>query len=73
MQTTDILIHINEQLEINQQQYVESELRNIDGVIAPRFNKPHLLLISYNSDKTSASKLFDAVKLKGYRAQLVGM
>lgn len=73
MQTTDILIHIDEVLNPNQQQVIESELRAIEGVIAPRFNKPHLLVISYNSDKTNTLALLKAVKDKGYQAQVVGL
>ena len=73
MQTTDIMIHINDPLDPGQQQALEMELRGIDGVIAPRFNKPHLLVISYNSDVTSTAVLLKAVKDRGYQAQAVGM
>ena len=45
MQTTDIMIHINGSLDAAQQQAIESELREIEGVIAPRFDQPHLLVI----------------------------
>jgi hypothetical protein len=40
MQTTDIMIHINGSLDAARQQSIESELREIKGVIAPRFDKP---------------------------------
>lgn len=73
MQTTDIMIHIDEILDTNQQQAIETELRAIEGVIAPRFNKPHLLVISYNSDSTNTLALLKAVKDKGYKAQVVGL
>lgn len=73
MQTTDIMIHINDPLDLSQQQAIELELRGIEGVIAPRFNKPHLLVISYDSDVTKTSVLLKAVKDKGYQAQVVGM
>jgi vacuolar-type H+-ATPase subunit D/Vma8 len=70
---TDILIHVNEELEKNQKKELESELRNIEGVIAPRFNKEHLLLVEYDSNKIDTSVLLDAVKSGGYQAQLVGL
>ena len=66
MQATD-------KLEIRQQQELESEVRGVEGVIAPRFNQPHLLVVSYNPDTTGSSKLLSVVKAKGYSAQLVGM
>ena len=73
MQTTDIMIHINGTLDAAQQQAIESELREIEGVIAPRFDQPHLLVVLYDSDTTSSSALLNAVKGKGYQAQLVGL
>ena len=73
MQTSDIMIHVNEQLEANSQQELETEVRKLEGVIAPRFNQAHLLLVSYNPEKTSSSAILGIVKAKGYTAQLVGM
>ena len=73
MQATDIMLHIHEDLNTNQQYEVESQLRNIDGVIAPRFNKEHLLLIYYNLDKINSSVLLNFVKSQGYQATLVGI
>jgi hypothetical protein len=73
MQTTDIMIHIDEQLDTNQQQELESEARKLEGVIAPRFNQPHLFLVSYNPEKINSSELLNAVKANGYNGQLVGM
>ena len=73
MNSIDVMIHINEQLNLSQQQEIENQLREVEGVIAPRFNKPHLLLIYYNTDKTNSSFLQNFVKAKGYQTQLVGM
>lgn len=73
MQGTDIMMHVNEQLTTDQRQDMESQLRQIEGVIAPRFNKAHLLLIYYNMDKTSSSILLNFVRSKGYETQLVGI
>lgn len=73
MQTTDVMIHINEQLNTQQKQIIETQLREINGVIAPRFNKEHLLLVCYNSDRTNSSILLNCVKLQGYQTQLVGI
>ncbi len=72
MQATDIMIHVRNDLNLEQKQLVEEKLRTIDGVIAPRFNKDHLLLIYYNHDKTQSSVLLNTVKSIGYKAQLVG-
>lgn len=73
MQNTDIMIHINEQLDISQQQQLESQIRKIPGVIAPRFNRNNLLFILYDLEHTHSSELLNFVREKGYQAQLVGM
>ncbi len=73
MHTPDITIHINQALDAVSQQALETTMREIDGVIAPRFNLPHMLVVLYNSDKTSPAVLLNAVRSKGYQAQLVGL
>ena len=73
MQSTDVMIHINESLDEASQQEIESELRSIKGVIAPRFNKLHLLVVAYDAELTSSPALLKHVIGKGYHAQLIGL
>jgi hypothetical protein len=73
MHTPDITIHINQELDQERRQELELSMRRINGVIAPRFNLPHLLVVLYNAERTSASALLDAVRGSGYQAQLVGL
>jgi hypothetical protein len=73
MHTPDVTIHINESLDATKQEALETAMREIDGVIAPRFNLPHMLVVLYNSERTSPAVLLNAVKSKGYQAQLVGL
>jgi len=73
MQASDIMIHVSNNLDFQEKQLVEDKLRAIDGVIAPRFNKDHLLLIYFNNNKTQSSVLLNTVKSIGYKAQLVGL
>jgi hypothetical protein len=73
MQATDIMIHISDNLSNEQKYDVESQLRKVEGVIAPRFNKDHLLVIYFNLDKTKSSILLNLVQSSGYQAQLVGL
>ncbi len=73
MHTTDVTIHINQTIAQDQQQALEATIREIDGVIAPRFNLPHMLVVLYNPDKTSPEVLLNTVRGKGYQAQLVGL
>jgi len=73
MQLTDILIHVNETTNGNEKDDLVSSLRKLDGIIAPRFSKEHLLLVAYNAEKISTSSLLNTVKKKGYQAQLIGL
>lgn len=75
MQLTDVLIHLDLNINNTEKRNIVEKLRAIDGVIAPRFNKEreHLLMVSYNSDTISSLTLLNEVKNKGYKAQLVGL
>jgi hypothetical protein len=74
MNVSDILIHINESLNEQQRSALEEAVRQIEGVVAPRFNpgKEHLLLVAFNPDITSTATLLTKVQSFGYNAQLIG-
>jgi hypothetical protein len=75
MSISDIMIHIDQSLNTEARLAIEERMRQIEGVVAPRFNpgKEHLLLVAYNPDKASTAALLGAVKASGYSAQLVGV
>lgn len=73
MQTTDVMIHVEDLLSQNKRQAIEDMLRSVDGVIAPRFNKPNLLVVLYSAERTNAPALLKIVTTAGYQAQLVGL
>ncbi len=73
MQTPDVMIHIKDSLTPAQRAAIETEMRAIDGVIAPRFNRPCMLTVLYNAERTNAAALLEAVAGRGYRARLVAI
>lgn len=75
MHLADLLIHIDETLDATERVSLEEALRNIEGVIAPRFNRetPHLLLVAYDPQDLKSHNLLNRVKANGYHAQLVVM
>ena len=75
MHLTDVLIHLNQNISQTEKENIVDQLRTVEGVIAPRFNKEkeHFLLVAYNSDRTNSLTLLNEVKNKGYKAQLVGL
>ena len=75
MNLPEVLIHVNDNPNESEKNDLVEQLRELDGVIAPRFSqeKDHLLFVSYNSDTINATKLLDKVKESGFKAQLVGL
>jgi hypothetical protein len=71
---SDVMIHINETLSEEDRSKLEESMRQIEGVIAPRFNpgKDHLMVIAFNPEKTSSAALLAKARSAGYTAQLIG-
>ena len=74
MNISDVMIHINESLTPDQISSLENTMREIDGVVSPRFNpgKQHLLMIAFNPEKTTSVALLGKARAAGYTAQLIG-
>jgi hypothetical protein len=74
MDINDVVIHVNESLDPRARHALEDRMRDIDGVIAPRFNdrQTHLMIVAYNSDRTRMGTLLDEVRRQGYTAQACG-
>lgn len=75
MNIIDILVHIRSNLNVEDRDTVEQQLREVDGVIAPRFteNNDHLLMVAYNPAKVNTGGLLDKVTEMGLDARLVGL
>jgi len=75
MNVVDVLIHINEDLDNKQRVQLEQTMRDLDGVIAPRFNSdhPHLMLVAFNPQQVHSRNLLQQVNSVGYHAQLIGV
>jgi hypothetical protein len=74
MHISDVMIHINESLTADQISSLENAMREIDGVVSPRFNpgRQHLLMVAFNPEKTSSAALLGKARASGYTAQLIG-
>lgn len=75
MDIVDMVIQVESPLNDEEQRALEEQLRNVEGVIAPRFNASgsHLLSVAYNLDRVGSQGLLSAVRAAGYRANLVGL
>jgi hypothetical protein len=74
MNLCDVLVHINEELSVEQRNALEEDMRALPGVVAPRFNpgQDHLMLVAFDSDKVTHTSLLGRVRTHGYQAQLIG-
>jgi hypothetical protein len=74
MDINDVVIHVNETLDTQARHDLEDQMRDIDGVIAPRFNDrwPHLMIVAYDPDHTRTKELLNVVQRQGYHAQHCG-
>jgi len=75
MSISDVMIHIREPLSREARAALETRLRGVEGVIAPRFNPgtEHLLLVAFNPAKTRPAELRGVVRAAGHGAKLVGI
>ena len=75
MNISDVMIHINEGLNEEARNALEQALKKVEGVVSPRFNagKEHLLMVAYDTEKTTTAALLEKTRAAGYTAQLVGM
>ncbi|MCF6199131.1 MAG: hypothetical protein L3J67_06995 [Hyphomicrobiaceae bacterium] len=73
IQITDIIIHVDESINNLEEEVLLGELRKVDGVMTPGFNRPHLMLVTYNPEKVNSYELLSTVRSEGYHAQLIGI
>jgi cation transport ATPase len=75
MNISDVIIHIDQTLTTEARTSLENAMRKIEGVVSPGFNagKEHLLIVTYDTEKTTTAALLEKAREAGYSAQLVGM
>jgi hypothetical protein len=75
MPISDVMIHVPQPLSRDARGALEDSLRDVPGVVAPRFNpgREHLLLVAFDPDKIGPAELLKAVRAAGGDARLVGL
>ena len=71
----DVLVHVDENIDKAARGEMEDKVRGIEGVVsvAQHDDKPHLMMIEYNPDKTSSAAILACVKGEGVHAEIVGL
>ena len=71
----DVTIHINKDTDSDTRQRIDAALRTKVGVVSVHMpnDKPHLLVVEYDSDATDSSNMLAVVQQVAGSAQLIGM
>jgi hypothetical protein len=71
----DTTIHIDKDTDADTRTKIDEALRKVQGVMAVAMHddKPHLIVIEYDPDKTSAKSLLIVVKELAGHAELIGL
>ena len=71
---SDIVIHVNEDLDETRMRGVECDLCGLEGVIAAKHlpGRNHMLMVTYDHEQTRAINLLTPLKARGLHAQLIG-
>lgn len=74
MHITDMVMHIDDNLEEQTRRNVEKKLTGQRGVIQAYFNeqRPHLMLVSYAIERTSSFEILAGISGQSLCAERVG-
>ncbi len=74
MHVTDMVMHIDNTLGADSRRNVERAIETNDGVIGAHFNdkRPHLMLVSYDTDRTSSFEIMSQISGQQLCAERVG-
>lgn len=75
MNISDVMIHVNESLSQEARSSLENAMQKVEGVVSATINpgREHLLVIAYDTEKSSTAALLAKARGAGYTAQLIGM
>ncbi len=74
MHKTDMVMHIDNYLGENTRRNIEKAITGTKGVIHAHFNerRPHLMLVSYDTERTSSFEVLANMTKQQLRAERVG-
>jgi hypothetical protein len=74
MHKTDMVMHIDNYLGENTRRNIEKAITGTRGVIHAHFNerRPHLMLVSYDTERTSSFEVLANMTKQQLRAERVG-
>jgi hypothetical protein len=75
IQLVDVTIHIDKETDAETRARVEAALRTVDGVVSVAMpeEKPHLVMVEYDPEKTKATHLHESIREIVGHAELIGL
>jgi hypothetical protein len=72
---TDVILHIDEDLDNEQRETIEESLRALDGVVSVHNSDktPHLTIVEYDPAVMDSQKILKRVTNQGAHAELAGL
>lgn len=72
---SDVMIYLEQHLSEAAQQNLEERMRELQGVISPRFNRgrDNLLMIAFDPDVVHCDNLLSKVQEAGYAGHMIGL
>jgi len=74
MHITDMVMHVDNYLGENTRRSIEKAITSTKGVINAHFNerRPHLMLVSYDTERTSSFEVLARMTKQQVRAERIG-
>jgi len=72
---SDVVLHIDETLPLEQVNVLEKHIHNMGGVVSAcnRDERPHLISITYDPEQVKSHDILVKVESEGVNAELVGL
>lgn len=72
---SDVVVHIDKSLTLEQLETLEEHIHKIGGVVSAcsRNDQPHLISVTYNPERVTSRDILANIVREGVHAELVGL
>ena len=72
---SDVVVHIDESLTLDQLKTLEEHIHKIGGVVSAcnRDDQPHFISVTYNPERVTSHDILANIVREGVHAELVGL
>ena len=72
---TDVMLHIDEDLDKDHRNQLESYMRGQEGIVSLGYHekRPHLMVVGYNPECITSMDILTSIQTQGVHAELIGL